>query len=251
MDTDKTLAKVVRESPKPWKRPFEDDPNDLQRFCPRAPRLSTAARGSKARPSRTVPRNITRTGSKEQPREDNRKTAPTASTTTDQSYNVCRENITLYVQLEADNVRFLDTTCGTRLPHRMEQTALPDLSSYHLSEISRGVHAGDGRGIEPASERSSSNSVTLPGTVCEQIVLGGKEGQILPPSGESATTNYFVKKLHFKMEGSGMIKDLLQVGDWMCSLDLKGRIPVSISVQEDRKYLRFIWDSRMYEFTCL
>ena len=94
MDTDKTLAKVVRESPKPWKRPFEDDPNDLQRFCPRAPRLSTTARGSNARPSRTVPRNITRTGSKEQPREDNRKTAPTASTTTDQSYNVCRENIT-------------------------------------------------------------------------------------------------------------------------------------------------------------
>ena len=231
MDTDKALAKVVCESPKPRKRPFEDNPNDLRCFCPRAPRLSTAARGSNARPSRIVLRNITGIGSKEQPREDNRKTASITSTTTDRSYNVCRENITLYVQLEANNVRSLDTTGGTRLPHRMEQTAFPSLSSYHLSEIRRGVHAGDGRGTEPASERSSGNSITLPGTVCEQIVLGGKEGQILPPSGEPVTTKLLCEETPLQ---NGRVRDD-QGSAAGRRLDVltgpKGHIPVSISVQ--------------------
>ena len=33
--------------------------------------------------------------------------------------------------------------------------------------------------------------------------------------------NTYIQKEHFKMEGANMIKDLLQAGDWMCSLDLK------------------------------
>lgn len=48
-----------------------------------------------------------------------------------------------------------------------------------------------------------------------------------------------------------MIKDLLQAGDWMCSLDLKDAY-LSVSVtQEHRQYLRVIWGGQMYEFTCL
>jgi len=63
--------------------------------------------------------------------------------------------------------------------------------------------------------------------------------------------NAFVQKSHFKMEGLSMIRDLLQPGDWMCSLDLKDAyLSVSIA-QEDRKYLRFLWDGRIFEFTCL
>ena len=135
------------------------------------------------------------------------------------------------MQLEANNVRSLDTTGGTRLPHRMEHTALPGLSSYHLSEIRRGVRAGDGRGTEPVSERSSGNSVALPGTACEQIVLGGKEGRILPPSGEPATTKLLCEKTPLQ---NGRVRDD-QGSAAGRRLDVftgpKGRIPVSISVQ--------------------
>ena len=108
------------------------------------------------------------------------------------------------MQLKANNVRSLDITGGTRLPYPMEQTALPSLSSYHLSEIRRGVHAGDGRGTGPASERSSGNSVTLPGTVCEQIVLGGKEVWILLPSGEPATTKLLCEETPLQ---NGRVRD--------------------------------------------
>jgi len=63
--------------------------------------------------------------------------------------------------------------------------------------------------------------------------------------------NGFVQKQHFKMEGSRMVKDLLQPGDWMCSLDLKDAYHSVSIAKEHRKYLRFIWNGKIYEFTCL
>ena len=52
MDTDKALAKVVRESPKPRKRPFEEDPNDLRRFLSQG---APAQYGSKGKQRQTKP----------------------------------------------------------------------------------------------------------------------------------------------------------------------------------------------------
>ena len=49
MDTDKAL---VRESPKPWKRPFEDDPNDLWCFLSQG---APAQYGSKGKQRQTKP----------------------------------------------------------------------------------------------------------------------------------------------------------------------------------------------------
>ena len=63
--------------------------------------------------------------------------------------------------------------------------------------------------------------------------------------------NTFIQKEHFKMEGASMIKDLLQPGDWMCSLDLKDAYLTVPIAKEHRKYLRFLWDGRIFEFTCL
>ena len=63
--------------------------------------------------------------------------------------------------------------------------------------------------------------------------------------------NCFVQKFHFKMEGSGMIKDLLRKGDWMCTLDLKDAYLSVAIVQEHRRFLRFMWNGRIFEFTCL
>jgi len=63
--------------------------------------------------------------------------------------------------------------------------------------------------------------------------------------------NGFVQKQHFKMEGSSMVKDLPQPGDWMCSLDLKDAYLLVSIAKEHRKYLRFIWNGQIFEFTCL
>jgi len=63
--------------------------------------------------------------------------------------------------------------------------------------------------------------------------------------------NTFIQKEHFKMEGASMIKDLLQSGDWMCSLDLKDAYLTVQIAKEYHKYLRFLWNGRIFEFTCL
>jgi hypothetical protein len=50
--------------------------------------------------------------------------------------------------------------------------------------------------------------------------------------------NRFLPRIHFKMEGVHVVRDLLQNGDWMCSIDLKDAIPVC---REHHPLLPFIW----------
>ena len=63
--------------------------------------------------------------------------------------------------------------------------------------------------------------------------------------------NTFIQKEHFKMEEASMIKDLLQAGDWMCSLDFKDAYLAVPIAKEHCKYLRFLWSGRILEFPCL
>ena len=63
--------------------------------------------------------------------------------------------------------------------------------------------------------------------------------------------NKFVHDIHFKMENIESVKQLLRTGDFMATIDLKDAyfsIPIDI---RDRKYLRFLWNYTLYEFTCL
>ena len=63
--------------------------------------------------------------------------------------------------------------------------------------------------------------------------------------------NQFVQKIHFKMENIRMALNCISPGDFMVSLDLKDAyfsIPI---FRSHRKYLRFLWDTKRYEFTCL
>ena len=63
--------------------------------------------------------------------------------------------------------------------------------------------------------------------------------------------NQYIQNIHFKMENIQMALNLISPGDFMVSLDLKDayfNIPI---FSLHRKYLRFIWKSQRYEFTCL
>ena len=63
--------------------------------------------------------------------------------------------------------------------------------------------------------------------------------------------NHFVQKHHFKMEGAGMLRDLLQRNDWLVSIDLKDAYHSIQIAEKDRKFLRFLWKEQTYEFRCL
>lgn len=63
--------------------------------------------------------------------------------------------------------------------------------------------------------------------------------------------NEFVQKEHFKMESIDSAINMINKGDYLASLDLKDAY-FSIPIAENhRKYLRFIWKQKRYQFCCL
>ena len=63
--------------------------------------------------------------------------------------------------------------------------------------------------------------------------------------------NRFLPRVHFKMEGLHVVRDLLQKGDWLCRIDLKDAYFAIPVCKEHQPFLRFIWRSETYQFTCL
>ena len=63
--------------------------------------------------------------------------------------------------------------------------------------------------------------------------------------------NKFVKDKHFKMETIEIVKNLIQKDSFMSSVDWKDAY-YSVKVHKDyRKFLRFFWQGKLYQFTCL
>ena len=63
--------------------------------------------------------------------------------------------------------------------------------------------------------------------------------------------NSYVVTPHFKMETVQNLKDVLHQGDFMAKLDLKDAYQTVPVNETDRKYLRFLWKGKVFEFTTL
>ena len=66
-----------------------------------------------------------------------------------------------------------------------------------------------------------------------------------------ATLNKFLKKIKFRMDSPQLIRKEVRQGDWACSPDLKDayyHVHIRIS---DRKWLRFVWKGRVYQYKVL
>ncbi len=63
--------------------------------------------------------------------------------------------------------------------------------------------------------------------------------------------NHFIVHRHFKMENIWTVKHLVRKGDWMGKLDLKDAYPTVPIKMAHRKYLRFRWGGRSFEFVSL
>ena len=60
--------------------------------------------------------------------------------------------------------------------------------------------------------------------------------------------NYNIEKKHFKMDTFLSAVNLVKQNCYMASVDLRDAIPISIKY---RKYLRFEWQGKLYQYTCL
>ncbi|XP_065902413.1 uncharacterized protein [Dysidea avara] len=92
--------------------------------------------------------------------------------------------------------------------------------------------------------------VKQPGFYSNLFLVPKKDGGKRPVINLKSLNN-FVNKEHFKMEGIHTLKDILRQGDWLAKIDLKDAffsIPIHPS---HRKFLRFIFKERAYQFNCL
>ena len=53
------------------------------------------------------------------------------------------------------------------------------------------------------------------------------------------------------MEGMPMLLSLLQIDDWMCTIDLKDAYFGVAIAPVHRKYLRFVWNKKLFQFKAM
>lgn len=63
--------------------------------------------------------------------------------------------------------------------------------------------------------------------------------------------NDFVEYQHFKMFSFSTARDFITPNCWMATIDLKDAYYSVAIRQQDRKFLRFQWEDKLYEYTCL
>ena len=63
--------------------------------------------------------------------------------------------------------------------------------------------------------------------------------------------NLYAAKAHFKMDTLHTIVKLIEKDCFMASIDLKDAYYSVPITKEDRKYLRFLWQGTLFQFTCL
>lgn len=62
---------------------------------------------------------------------------------------------------------------------------------------------------------------------------------------------HFLPYEHFKLEGIHMLRNLLRKGDYLVKIDLKDAYFTAPLSRKHQKYIRFLWEGTLYEFTCL
>ncbi len=112
-------------------------------------------------------------------------------------------------------------------------------------------------GIASATtEGSHQESRAMSRGISEQRLHSPEEGGLSSVSSKSETVNLrplnqFLVERKFKMEGIGILRDLLRKDDWLVMADLKD-VYLSVPIAEiHRKFLLFIWEEQHYEFQCL
>ena len=60
--------------------------------------------------------------------------------------------------------------------------------------------------------------------------------------------NLFIPYQHFKMERLHCLRNTLKKGDYMCKLDLKDAYFSVLLNPASRKFVRFLWSGKLYDF---
>ncbi|KAM4748674.1 LOW QUALITY PROTEIN: uncharacterized protein WCC33_006046 [Rhinophrynus dorsalis] len=96
-----------------------------------------------------------------------------------------------------------------------------------------------------------TRSTDTPVGFISNIFLVRKKDSGLRPVINLRTLNECVLYRHFKMEGIHLLRDLLLPMDWMVKIDLQDAYLTVPMAQSSQIYLRFLWRTEIWQFTCL
>ena len=136
--------------------------------------------------------------------------------------------------------------------YSLELLSRPSQRSQPITVVPKGETASIGEEVQKLLEKGAIKVVDpCTDQFVSRIFLVPKKDGSSRPVINLKLLNQFMANLHFKMESLAMSRDLLKPGDWMASIDLKDAY-LSVAIwEEHRKYLRFIWNGRLFEFQCL
>ena len=89
-----------------------------------------------------------------------------------------------------------------------------------------------------------------PGFYSNVFVVPKRDGGWRPIINLQKLNNY-IHCPHFKMENIFSLRDILKKGDWLAKIDLKDAYLTVPMAEVHRKYLRFQWQGKIYEFKSL
>ena len=95
-----------------------------------------------------------------------------------------------------------------------------------------------------------TSDATSPGFYSRLFMVPKKSGELRPILDLSAL-NKFISKSKFKMETPRDIRRVIRHGDWGTSLDLQDAYYHILIHPDSRKFLRFVWADRVYEYAAL
>jgi len=124
--------------------------------------------------------------------------------------------------------------CAHRISHCPENLQIIDNLIERLTTI------GAIENVEPCKNQFISSVFIVPksdGT--HRLVLNLRD------------LNNFVENSHFQMEDARTATNLLTSDCYMCTLDLKDAFHLIPIHPSSRKYLRFYWRDKLYQYTCL
>ena len=131
--------------------------------------------------------------------------------------------------------------------HNTSSTELPASSKYINKDFNFDKYRGSGY----VSQRCNKTSATLQRSISEPCILSAQEGWGNRPVINLKKLNQNIEYQHFKMEGIQSLKSLIQKEDFMVKIDLSEAYFSLPGHTTSRKFLRFLWKGKIYEYVAL
>ena len=167
--------------------------------------------------------------------------------TTSRKLLASRTAASLSEQLEVVNKGSLGPRNSTGVLHRVCGGAIPEQTAKPTSVPIGPNPTNFNRARGASAERGNCGNTEPQGGVYSVLFLVPKKDGGQRPVINLKALNQFVQAHHFKMEGIHSLKEVLKPGE----VDLKDAffiIPIHVA---SRKYLRFTFQGKVYEFNCL